>query len=76
MKKIDSYRCECEREDEPFDIHAGLAFSNLDDVRRLEDLGISQLVYGTRGVYEADHLTLEKKREMLRRFAADVISKL
>ena len=76
MKKIDGYRREYGREDEPFDIHAGLAFSNLDDVKRLEDLGISQLVYGTRGTYEGDHLTLEKKREMLRRFADDVISKL
>ena len=76
MKKIDNYRREYGRENEPFEIHAGLAFSSLDDVKRLEDLGIDQLVYGTRGVYETDELTLEKKCEMLRRFADDVISKL
>lgn len=76
MKKIDGYRREYGRENEPFDVHAGLAFSTLDDVKRLEDLGISQLVYGPRGTYEADQLTLEKKCEMLRRFSDEVISKL
>ena len=76
MAKIDAYRREYGTEGKPFAIHAGLPFSSLDDVKRLEDLGISQLVFGTRAGYTPDTLTLEQKRESLRRFADDVIAKL
>ncbi|MCH2171754.1 TIGR03619 family F420-dependent LLM class oxidoreductase [Myxococcota bacterium] len=76
MKIIDGYRREYGRENEPFEIHAGLAFSSLDDIKRLEDLGISQLVFGPRGGYEPDTLTFEQKRDILRKFADDVLTKL
>jgi alkanesulfonate monooxygenase SsuD/methylene tetrahydromethanopterin reductase-like flavin-dependent oxidoreductase (luciferase family) len=76
MATIHEYRREYGTDGRPFAIHAGLPFSSLDDIKRLEDLGIDQLVFGTRGGYQKDRLDLEQKREILRRFADDVISKL
>ena len=75
MAKIDAYRREYGTDAKPFAIHAGLPFSGLDDIKRLEDLGVSQLVFGTRPGYTPDTLSLEQKQDILRRFADDVIAK-
>ena len=75
--KLDAYRKEYGRENEPFFIHAGVTdIKGLDDIKRLEDAGISELSAGARNPYEPDTMTVEQKVQAAEQFAENVMAKL
>ena len=64
--------------DGPFEIHASsLHGYQLDGVRRLEELGVTDLVVGFRNPYtrSADKQPLQEKIDLLRGYAENIISK-
>jgi probable F420-dependent oxidoreductase len=77
IKQLDALRREYGREREPFEIHV-ISFDgfNIDGVRRLEDIGVTDVLIGFRNVYDKDTTPLQKKIDSLRMFAEHVISKL
>lgn len=76
--KIESFRKEFDRQDEPFEYQSmsGEAFSP-DGVKRLEDVGVDEAIVAFRNPYEGgvDTLSLEEKIGALRWFAENVIQK-
>jgi len=61
----------------PFEIHAiSLDAYTRDGVRRLEDLGVTDVIVGFRNVYQeaTDSQTLAQKIDLLRRYADEVIA--
>ncbi len=71
------YRREYGRQNQPFYLHAGVSgLETLDDIRRLEDAGVSEISAGARNPYEPDTLTVEQKIRAAERFAENVIAKL
>ena len=45
-------------------------------MRRLEDLGISDVLIGFRNAYQPDTMSLQQKLDALHRFADGIISKV
>jgi hypothetical protein len=63
----------------PFEIHAiSMDGFSVDGVKRLEALGVTDVIVGFRWVYEAgpDTEPLQKKIDDLRRFADEVVTKI
>jgi len=78
LKTLAGLRREYGREREPFEIHViSLEAYTVDGIRRLEDLGVTDVIVGFRNPYfeTIDSQTLEQKLDMLRRYADDVIAK-
>jgi probable F420-dependent oxidoreductase len=76
LARLAELRKEAGRQDEPFEIHAiSLDGYTPDGVRRLEDLGVTDLIVAFRNLYEEDSETLETKIEALQGYAETVISK-
>ncbi len=79
LEKLATLRKAAGRENAPFAIFATSrdAFS-VDGVRRLEDLGVTDLVVGFRDAYvlEQDTQPLSVKLEMIRRYADKIITKV
>ena len=76
LARLRALRHECGREREPFEIHAiALDAYTVDGVRRLEDLGVTDVIVGFRNVYEKDLQTLQQKLDALRSYAERVIAK-
>ena len=78
LAKLAALRREYGREGEPFEIHViSLDAYHLDGVRRLEDLGVTDVIVGFRNVYQerVDSMTLSQKIDALCRYADDVIAK-
>lgn len=64
------------RADLPFEVHAiSTDAYSLDGVRRLEDLGVTDLIVGFRRAYEADRVPLEKKLAAIRRYGETIIAR-
>jgi hypothetical protein len=77
IARIGELRKECGRDGETFEIHAiSPDDCTVDGVRRLEDLGVTDLIVSLRNPYEPDTQTLTQKIDALRRFADDVIAKV
>jgi probable F420-dependent oxidoreductase len=77
LGRLARYRREEGRERLPFEIHVGSPEAyTLDGVRRLEDLGVSDVIIGFRDAYQPDRMTLQQKFDALARFADAVIAKL
>jgi probable F420-dependent oxidoreductase len=77
IARIGELRTEFGRDREPFEIHAiSPEGHSIDAVRRLEDLGVTDVIVSLRNPYEPDTQTLEEKVNALRRFADDVITKV
>jgi len=77
MNRITEMRKEYGREEEPFENHViSLEGFTVDGARRLEDLGVTDLVVGFRNAYEPDVTPLEEKLAALESFANDVIAKV
>jgi probable F420-dependent oxidoreductase len=77
IARLGELRREYGREREPFEIHViSMDAYTIDGVRRLEDLGVTDVIVGFRNAYEPDTQTLEQKTDALRQFADNVISKL
>ena len=63
----------------PFEVHViSVDAYSVDGVRRLEELGVTDVIVGFRWPYgvEQDTETLQTKVDNLRRFADDVIAKV
>lgn len=77
LERLHALRREYGREREPFEVHViSLDAYTVDGVRRLEDLGVSDVIVGFRNTYEADTQTLQHKIDALRRYADDVIARV
>jgi probable F420-dependent oxidoreductase len=79
LDRLAEMRREAGRADEPFEVHViSLDAFSVDGVRRLEDMGITDVIVGFRYPYvrEADTETLQDKLDPLRRFAETVIARV
>jgi alkanesulfonate monooxygenase SsuD/methylene tetrahydromethanopterin reductase-like flavin-dependent oxidoreductase (luciferase family) len=77
VKRINELRREAGRENEPFEVHAiAMAGYTLDGAKRLEDLGVTDLIVAFRNLYEVDDQPLDQKLSILNQFAEDVVSKV
>ena len=77
LARLTELRTEYGREREPFEIHViSLDAYSIDGVRRLEDLGVTDVIVGFRNAYQEDATPLPKKLDAMRRYADDVIAKL
>ena len=75
--KLLAYRKEYGKQNEPFFIHAGVGdLKGPDDIKQLEDAGVSELSFGPRNPYEPDTMTVEEKVQAAERFAETVMAKL
>jgi alkanesulfonate monooxygenase SsuD/methylene tetrahydromethanopterin reductase-like flavin-dependent oxidoreductase (luciferase family) len=78
IEKLNNFRKEFGTDNKPFEIHAITADAfNVDGVKRLEDIGVTECVIGFRDSYkgEQDTKTLEQKLAMLQWFADSIIAK-
>jgi len=78
LGRLAEFRREYGRENDPFELHViSLDAYTPDGVRRLEDMGVTDLFVGFRDVYttEQDTETLEQKCDALRQYSDAVISK-
>lgn len=78
LARLAELRREYGREREPFEIHViSLEAYHLDGIRRLEDLGVTDVIVGFRNVYQekTDSMTVGQKIDALRRYADEVIAK-
>jgi hypothetical protein len=78
LKRLNELRREYGREREPFEVHViSLDAYHLDGIRRLEDIGVTDVIVGFRNVYveKVDSMTLQQKIDMIRQYADNVISK-
>jgi probable F420-dependent oxidoreductase len=77
IARIGELRKEYGRDREPFEIHAiSPDETTIDGVRRLEDLGVTDVIVSLRNSYEPDTQTLKQKIDTLRQFADDVIMQM
>jgi alkanesulfonate monooxygenase SsuD/methylene tetrahydromethanopterin reductase-like flavin-dependent oxidoreductase (luciferase family) len=78
LRRLTELRREYGRENDPFEIHViSLDAYTPDGIRRLEDLGVTDVFVGFRNAYtmEQDSETLEQKCRALREYGDTVISK-
>jgi len=78
LVRLTELRREYGREREPFEVHViSLDAYHLDGIRRLEDLGVTDVIVGFRNVYveKVDSMTLQQKIDVLRQYADNVIAK-
>lgn len=74
IKKLRGFLQECGRQNEPFEIYAGVSDAeSLDDFRRLEDLGVDAVFLGYRDLYQPDTLTLQEKLGAIQQLGETVI---
>ena len=73
---IAELRREYGRADLPFENHV-ISFDgfNVDGVKKLADLGVTDVIVGFRNMYDTDTTPLQKKIDALRMFAEHVIAK-
>jgi hypothetical protein len=77
LQRLEELRKEYGREREPFEVHAiSLDAYNVDGVRRLEDLGVTDVIVGFRNVYEGEDMPLERKLDSVRYYADGIIAKV
>jgi probable F420-dependent oxidoreductase len=77
IDRLGELRREYGRDGDRFEIHAiSPDTDSVDGVRRLEDLGVTDVIVSLRDPYEADAQTLQQKIDALRRFADGVIAKM
>jgi probable F420-dependent oxidoreductase len=76
LEQLNGYRREYGRAEQPFEIHViSMDAYSLDGVRRLEELGVTDVIVGFRKAYEADQTPLEKKLAAIRRYGDSIIAK-
>ncbi len=77
IARLGELRREYGREREPFEVHViSLQGFSVDGVRRLEDMGVTDVIVGFRNAYEKDTMSIQQKTDALRSFADAVISKV
>lgn len=72
---VNGLRKEYGRENEPFIVQAGMPAFSIDDMKRLEEKGVTCLTVGYRNPYEPDTMALQDKVDWVRRFGDEVIAK-
>jgi len=77
LGRLRELRKEYGRERDPFEVHV-ISFDayTVDGARRMEDLGVTDVLIGFRNVYADDQRPIQEKVDMLRSFADTVISKV
>jgi probable F420-dependent oxidoreductase len=76
LARLGELRRETGRERAPFEVHViALEAYSVDGVRRLEDLGVTDVIVGFRNMYQPDTMALQQKIDALRGFADNVIAK-
>jgi probable F420-dependent oxidoreductase len=78
LKRLAQLREEYGRADVPFEIHAiSLDAYTLDGVRRLEEVGVTDVIVGFRWPYHTgpDPQPLQEKLDLMRQFADDVVQR-
>jgi probable F420-dependent oxidoreductase len=78
LARVGELRREVGRENDPFEVHViSMDAYSVDGIRRLEDLGITDVMVGFRNAYgrEQDTQTLDQKLAALTHYADTVISK-
>jgi probable F420-dependent oxidoreductase len=77
LKRLNELRSEYGREREPFEVHViSMDAYSLDGIKRLEDLGVTDVIVGFRNAYEADTQTLQHKIDALKGYADNLIGKV
>ncbi len=77
LGRLQELRREEGREGEPFEVHAiSQEGYTPDGVKRLEELGVTDLIVPFRDLYAPDTQSLEEKIGALRQYAEDVIAKV
>jgi probable F420-dependent oxidoreductase len=79
LKRLGQLREEYGRADVPFEIHAiSLDAYTVDGVRRLEDVGVTDVIVGFRWPYHTgpDPQPLQEKVDLMRRFAEEVVQRV
>lgn len=77
LKRLAELRREYGREREPFEVHViSLDAYHVDGVRRLEEVGVTDLIVGFRDVYGGKDMPLQQKIDALRAYADNVIAKV
>jgi len=72
---VKQYRKEFGRENDPLMIAAGMPVSTIDEMRHLEDIGVTDLNVGYRNPYLPDTMTLQQKIDWVHRFGDEVIAR-
>jgi probable F420-dependent oxidoreductase len=76
LDRLAELRKEYGREREPFEVHViSLDAYSLDGIKRLEELGVTDVIVGFRDVYRAPDIPLQDKLDALRGYADSVIAK-
>ena len=76
IRRIHAMRRDCGRDKEPFEVHViSILGYSLDGIRKLEDMGVTDVIVGFRDAYNGPDQPLQEKIDALRRYAADVIAK-
>lgn len=75
LEIVNGYRKEYGREDEPFIVQAGMPAFTMDEMKRLEEKGVTCLTVGYRNPYEPDTMQLQDKIDWVKRFGDEVIAK-
>jgi hypothetical protein len=75
LDRLDAIRKEEGVENDPFEIHViSMDAYSLDGLKRLEDLGVTDVIVGFRKAYESDKTPLEKKLSAIRRYGDSIIA--
>jgi len=76
LSRLTRLREEYGREKNPFEVHViALDAFTLDGIRRLEDIGVTDVIVGFRNAYEKDTMSLGQKRDAMLRYADTIIAK-
>jgi probable F420-dependent oxidoreductase len=76
IARLHELRREHGREKEPFEVHViSMDAYSEDGIRKLEDLGVTDVIVGFRKAYEPDRMPLEKKLAAIRRYGESVIAR-
>jgi alkanesulfonate monooxygenase SsuD/methylene tetrahydromethanopterin reductase-like flavin-dependent oxidoreductase (luciferase family) len=76
LARLTELRREHGRDRAPFEVHViSLEAYSLDGVRRLEELGVTDVIVGFRDMYAKQPMTLQQKIDALRWYADEVIAK-
>jgi probable F420-dependent oxidoreductase len=79
LDRLNELRKEYGRENVPFEVHASsLEAYNVDGIKHLEELGVTDVVVGFRNPYtkRQDTQPLDEKIELIRQYAENVIAKV
>jgi len=75
LATVNELRKKYGREKEPFIVSAGMATHSVDDMKRLEEKGVTALGVGYRNPYEPDTMKVQDKIDCVKRFGDEVIAK-